>query len=365
MFLSIPASDNREFLVLILPEWFEIGLLKEIFVAIIGGATTMTVVKARESIENSRLNREYPIAGEYISRFEDEIADGSKCWITAPASLKQRGLSVSGETRFNKRVWIIDAQISKDGYLTGTYKAQDPYDKGFGNLFLRIESDEMNGNWSGFDSQNKRILSGQYVFRRKTKASFGPVTKERIPALLSIAEKQLGDSYIKTQDFTDPTHLVFESVYEKKPVGFITGRTLSPEELRTSFPKISEAISRRISVSHSIGMVGSIAVDKGLTGTGIGYGLLKNLLGELDQTPCDTILMLGWKKKSEARPAIAGLAEQFGFDAITEFPEYWKEESQKLGYRCPCCGDPPCHCNAFLFVRHKTSPLSGRDSDHH
>ncbi|MHB8369731.1 MAG: hypothetical protein ACYDBP_08580 [Leptospirales bacterium] len=346
------------FFVLILPEWFELGLLKEIFVAIVGGATTMTVVKTREHIENSRLTREYPVAGSYITRFEDEAKEGTKVWVTAPATLKQRGLSVTGSTKFDKRVWIIDARISKDGYLTGTYKAQDPYDKGFGNLFLRIDSDGMTGNWSGFDSQNKRILSGQYVFRKKTEATFGPVVKERIPALLSIAEKQLGDSYIKVEDFTDPARLVYEAVSEKKAIGFITGKTLSLEDFQATLPKASEALSRRISVSRTIGMVGSIAVESPSVGTGVGYGLMGVLLDELDRKSCETILMLGWKRKGASRPEIAGLAERYGFEAVRDFPEYWKDESQKLGYRCPSCGDPPCLCDAVLFVRHKPCKVS-------
>ena len=343
---------------MIVPEWFEVGLLKEIFVAIIGGATTMTVVKTRERIENSRLTREYPVEGHYITRFEDETREGTRVWVTAPATLRQRGLSVSGSTRFDKRIWIIDARISKDGYLTGTYKAQDPYDKGFGNLFLRIDSDGMTGNWSGFDSQNKRILSGQYVFRRKTEAVFGPVVKERIPALLSIAEKQLGDSYIRVEDFTDPDRLVYEAVSEKKAIGFVTGKTLSSEDFRTSLPKVFEALSRRISVSRMIGIVGSLAVDSLYSGSGVGHGLMGVLLDELDRKSCETVLMLGWKKKGASRPEIAGLAERYGFEAVREFPEYWKEESQKLGYRCPSCGDPPCLCNAVLFVRHKVGKAS-------
>jgi len=361
-FSSLRLADNgtlfREVFVLILPEWFEVGLLKEVFVAIVGGATTMTVVKTREHIENSRLTREYPVAGNYLTRFEDENRDGTRVWVTAPAALKQRGLSVTGSTRFDKRVWIIDARISKDGYLTGTYKAQDPYDKGFGNLFLRIDSDSMTGNWSGFDSQNKKILSGQYVFRKKTQAVFGPVAKERIPSLLSIAEKQLGDSYIKVEDFTDPERLVYEAVSEKKAIGFITGKTFSPEDFQATLPKASEAISRRISVSRTIGMVGSIAVESPSVGTGVGYGLMGVLLDEFDRKACETILMLGWKRKGASRPEIAGLAGRYGFEAVREFPEFWKEESQKLGYCCPSCGDPPCLCDAVLFVRHKAGKVS-------
>lgn len=164
---------------------------------------------------------------------------------------------------------------------------------------------------------------------------FGPVAKKRIPALLSIAEKRLGDSYIRVEDLTDPDRLVYEAVSEKKAIGFVTGKTLSSEDFRTNLPKVFEALSRRIHASRMIGIVGSIAVDSLYSGSGVGYGLMGVLLDELDRKSYETVLMLGWKKRGQAGRKLLELLRDTGSRRFGNFRSTGKRKAKNLAIVVP------------------------------
>lgn len=54
------------------PRWFVEGTTKEIVVGILGGLTVWAGAGFKRFVANRIDRRRFPIAGEYISQFEDE-----------------------------------------------------------------------------------------------------------------------------------------------------------------------------------------------------------------------------------------------------------------------------------------------------
>ena len=85
-----------------------IGLLSGTVVAIFG------IVRKR--VLDWRIEKKYPLAGNYFTKFEDE-KEGEKISQSASATLIQKGNKITGETTLlnDDRIWKIDGRITDVG----------------------------------------------------------------------------------------------------------------------------------------------------------------------------------------------------------------------------------------------------------
>lgn len=328
--------------------WVSLG--DEIFIAALGGIFTMTTTTLGKKFKRWRLEKKYPISGSYISSFEDEI-DGKKIVEKAPVFLEQNGLHVSGTTELGNRTWILNGDISTDGYLHGVYHAESVRDKGVGNFFLEISiNGDMEGLWSGYDSVNKKIQSGKYSFTKKPKIKISNIKQNQVPMVLSIAEKQLGEAYIVVDDLLNKENIAIAASVAGKLVGFCTGKKISVAELYNKIPQLAQMKLKQLEVIDDVGMVASMATDSESTGRGVGSELLAACVSELEMAGLNVLVMTGWK--SEKGVHIGSLAKQYGFKEILEVPNFWYEDSKIKDSKCPSCGNPPCECSAVIFIKH-------------
>lgn len=331
---------------------FFTGLSQNLAIAAVGALLAYVANKTVTYVKNSREKRRFPLAGQYIAEYEDETQAGVQI-IFAPTTLKQSGLHITGTTCLNERCWILDGAInSAGGYLSGTYHADNPYDKGVGNFFLEIRPDgTLEGLWSGYDSENRTIHAGKYRFRKILPLQVTPITKHTVGPALAIAEKQLGDSYIQASDFLDSKNISLCAICRGTVAGFLIAKALSVEDFRTLYPNIEETLRRQISYAKTVGFIASMATAPEFEKRGVAHALLEAGLTCLEKASQPLICTIGWKGKGTVAH-IDGLVRKAGFQAVHEFSDYWKEDSLNKGYRCPVCGDPPCRCSAVLFVRH-------------
>lgn len=333
-----------------IPRWFVEGTTKEIVVGILGGLIVWASAGLKQFIRNRIDRRRFPIAGEYISQFEDETSHG-KIWVSAPARLKQHGLVVVGVTHMGDKKWRLSGSIDpKGGFISGVYSAENPYDRGVGNFFLTIQPNkDLVGLWSGYDSANEKISVGGYRFHRIVSLKISKVSKETAAACMAIAEVQLGKDYIPEKDFlNDDFHCVYGRM-ERDIVGFAIGKSLDRQDFINKFPKVAERLPNILPWADTVGMVSSVAIRQDCQGRGAGYALVQNVLQYLDAQ--SMTVMLGWSAPDGVH--IAGIAHALGFTEKAIIAEYWHDDSLSKGYRCPVCGSPPCHCSAVLYVRHK------------
>jgi hypothetical protein len=170
-----------------------------ILVGILAALLVGTATQLKDYAYDKYLERQYPVAGDYITTFEDE-EDGEEFVATAPAKLEQQGKAITGRTAMpdDDRQWTLEGEISEEGYINGIYYAVDPHDRGVGNFFLYINHDRnMEGLWSGYDEVNDQISSGRYTFTPVFDAfQLQELAAENIPAVVDIADRRLGRDYL-------------------------------------------------------------------------------------------------------------------------------------------------------------------------
>ena len=324
------------------------SVLENLLVAVIGGSFMLLYSKSLKKYKQVKLEKKYPISGEYISTFED-IVDDKIITSKAPVQLSQKGKEIKGTTEMDSRIWILEGEISDSGYIYGIYFAESIHDKGVGNFFLEFTNDgDLEGLWSGYDSINKKIVSGRYFFKKRPTIVINKVLEKNLPTILHIADKQLGKDYINANDFMQDDFLKFQASIDNKIVGFITSKEITIEDVYQRVPSLKDKNLNQFNVVSKLSYIGSIAIDPVYEGLGVATALFQHILKELNKKD-NVILMTGWKSKNGTN--ISGIAKQHGFDEILEIKDFWKEDSIDNHYDCPVCGNP-CLCSAILYVKH-------------
>jgi len=323
---------------------------KTLMVAAIGGGITLAIGVIKSKYKNYRLEKKYPIAGDYISEYED-IEDDKTITIKSPVCLTQKGRAITGTTEFGNRTWILKGEVSDASYLSGIYYAEAIHDKGIGNFFLEIDNNgDMNGMWSGYDSVNKIITSGSYSFTKTLPVLIKPISSKSLPTVLNIAEKQLGNAYINTEDILKKENVSVYASVNNEITGFCTGKKVELEKIYEDIPQLKNLKLKQLDAVESIGLLTSVATDPSYSGRGIGTALVSHCINELESKGLNVLLMTGWKSKKGIH--IGNIAEKHGFEKLIEISDFWKEDSITNQYCCPSCGNPPCLCTAAVYVRH-------------
>jgi ribosomal protein S18 acetylase RimI-like enzyme len=329
-------------------------LMIDLIAAATGGSITLAVDRTRRWLINRRLERLYPIAGEYISTFEDQL-NGSTTMISAYAKLDQSGTSLKGTTRVGDRSWILEGNITEDNYIYGRYDAESPYDKGNGNFYLEIcPEGVLKGLWSGFANMNKTIEVGAYSFKKVIAVTIEPNKKSFMPGIIRVSQHQLGDLlFIKEPNLHGATDLIgYCALYNGRVIGFCLGRIIPSNDFLNRYSPIALCMPHEI-IDHEerVGFASAIAVEDNMKGRGIGTKLMQTLINRFDTEGINVSLLSGWNSPKGLH--ITGIARLVGFEVIREIEDFYKDGSINNGYRCQICGPPPCRCSAVIMMRTK------------
>lgn len=330
---------------------------ENILIGLIGGLLVSFLTYIKTFIKNKRMEKKFPISGEYISNFEDEI-EGTKVTCTAPAVLKQNGNKIKGYTIFEEddRKWVLEGEISNEGHIHGIYYAENPIDKGIGNFFLKVDNKRnMIGLWSGFDSANNRIESGRYRFKPVRQDIIIKAVEHRyIPHIISIADRNIGEQYLTEElinnCINDTNNYICKVAIDndsKKVVGFYISYIVNPQSINTVINVTPNQIPRMFKYPSKIGVLKTIAVDNKYQGYSIGTLLSKDSIEEFRARNVPTICTIAWKSKNGTN--LEGVLKRLNFEKVLEIKDYWKEDSINNSFECPVCGEPPCRCSAEIF----------------
>lgn len=332
---------------------------ENVFIGLLGAAIVGVITFINKLVKEKLTERKFPIAGEYLTKFEDEIS-GTLIESSAPAILKQKGKKIYGYTNMTEdsRKWIIEGEISVNGHIYGIYYAEDPIDKGIGNFFLKVDNKRnMYGLWSGYDSVNGKITSGKYIFHPVFKEfDIINLAKDYIPQLIDISDEELGKDYL-TYDMLEkvlhnPSEYVCKLVYsqvEKRILGFCLCLIVEPSEIEAIAKLKVNEIPRALRHSEKIGVIKTVAVNRRFQGYGIGRRITEECYNELLKRKVQSVFSVAWKNKDHIN--IHGILTALGFKKFKEVVNYWSEDSIQKGYECPACGEPPCQCSAVLYTQ--------------
>lgn len=141
-----------------------------------------------------------------------------------------------------------------------------------------------------------------------------------------------------------------EPVANGDVVGFSIGAIRSPVELasylelpRGEWPSALESADRTA-------VLQTIVIVPEWQGAGHGRRLLGAHAGLLETADPDAWCAVAWTQPDGSVPGASPL-RSVGLAPDRTIEAYWAADSLAEGYRCATCGDPPCQCDATLFIK--------------
>jgi len=184
------------------------------------------------------------------------------------------------------------------------------------------------------------------------------ITKELIPSIIKIADKELGNNFILPSHISENQHISMcaSTIKKNKIIGFLLNQILTYSEFLSIYSNIAEKYDCFRNIKK-IGIIKTIAVDSKWQQKGIGTNLINTLLNKIylkcdDQiySNIDLIFMMGWKQKNGIIN-ISGIKNKFNFIEIGQINNFYYNNSLKYNYSCPVCGNPPCYCSVVLYIK--------------
>ena len=294
------------------------------------------------------------ISGEYMTSYEDY--ENERLVIKkAPAVLKQMGNRIWGKTWFgSEQEWKIKGRLYKNKRIAGIYYAKGCLDEGFGTFFLEIRSGNVyDGYWSGYDNANRKITTGHYIFKKKyTEYKIREGKSSDFPAIIRIANKQLGDDYMSKETLqgcidkdSDKMLLVAVDDDSDSVIGFSICDLIDYDQLKKiCFGKEL----KELMFEEKIGYIQTVAVMPQYNGLGVATEMIGESIKELKKRDVNCMVSTAWKHAGIIN--IEAILKKFNFTPVVEIPKYWYESSLKYGFKCPQCGNP-CYCSCVVFTK--------------
>jgi GNAT superfamily N-acetyltransferase len=342
-----------------------VPLVVAVAAAILGAATT----QIQRLVQNRRLRRRYPIGGRFVTEYED-VTDTGTIMRDGEATLgwkrdRIRGVDVNTE---EGRAWKLEGAMDAAGFLAGIYRADDPYDTGNGTFFLRIEGRDMYGLWAGYDSVNRRVVSGTYTFRRRPDGTVRRATPEEAGRVVALLGDALGESYVDlgtveeaiTGDGTATCLVEVDS--SNRLLGAVTCYIVTPDSLDRFLPEGQGDLINSLRVfkfNTLIGLLRSIAVAPSDRRRGVATDLTEACIAWCADHGASTMLTFAWLAHTDrqAMPQLTGVLKHTGFTEVETIDDYWTLDSQSKRYQCPVCGHT-CRCAAAVYTRAILGPAS-------
>lgn len=297
------------------------------------------------------------ISGKYITMYEDNDS-GRIITRKAPAELKVIGSNVRGKTWFGEnKAWKIVGKVYQKKRITGVYYANDILDDGMGTFYLEVKSPSiLEGYWGGYDSDNKQLFSGKYIFKKMFDQYYiRKATKNDFTSLIKMSNEQLGEDYLSTDLLTqtlNPTSSfrcnVIINKLNNKVLGFSLNEVIEPKKLDEIMK--NKATINEFSLEEKIGYIKTVVIDKKFEGFGLSTALLTHCIKEFEKEGIKRFISTAWKHCGVIN--IGGVLTRLGFIKRIEIPDYWYEDSIKEKFQCPQCGNP-CHCTCAIYIKYE------------
>lgn len=299
-------------------------------------------------------NKPFKFSGQYLTQYEDSDK-GRLVLRKAPAVLHQFANNVWGYTSFgNQKRWRLKGKVYGKKRLAGIYYAKGYLDDGFGTFFLELnQNGVLEGYWSGYDSDNKDITTGKYIFKKCQK--YIKVRNFKLTdfaQIVRILDSQLGKGYISEdylRDIIDDKKYTFCKVVEDTTKHQIVGVSLYGIMDYTEVKQLTQGRDiNELKFAPQIGLIKTVAVDEAYKNLGLASSLIQSILDELITKDIVCFISPAWKHSGITN--IANVLENKGFVRTLEVPNYWYESSIQEKFECPHCGNP-CHCSCVIYVK--------------
>ena len=172
-----------------------------------------------------------------------------------------------------------------------------------------------------------------------------------IDDLVKISEISVGKGYFNHAYFED--YLTNENKWsliclqDDKPVGFSLLENTSVENFVAGIQKYGVQIRKLLAKKNQLIIRRVTAVHPEHRGNGLASHMVKQAVNVADKG-ADAMLSIAWKSKRGIH--IKTPLESNGFKPILFMPSFYYARSVARSFKCPQCGEPPCQCDAVLYI---------------
>lgn len=188
-----------------------------------------------------------------------------------------------------------------------------------------------------------------------------PATLEWLNAAVSLSNQELGSDYTTLQDLQKmvayPDTCVQLAISEdNRVIGLAVGECYSsiseclgyatPAEIHSTL--VHQIAERYVAATEPVGYVRTVVVSPEFQKRGIASALVMQTLNWFAGYRLSRALCVGWTDTDGCH--IASTMKRTGFESLGNFPNFYLEESTRMGYDCTTCGNP-CVCSAEVFFQ--------------
>lgn len=326
-------------------------ILQEVVTGAIGGSIVAAVALARTIYQQKKVEAQFPLAGKYISFYED-IIDGQTTVIRSVSNISQKGKTVKLSTVNDEddRSWSLEGTILPGGHISGVYSADDIYDEGVGSFYLKITKNRLDGMWNGYDNDNKKTSGGRYWFKKMHDVTIKPYQRDYLNDILHTSANAFGYGYIEADNIKvdDKRFTVVAEVggeFAGFCLGYIEEANNLPQLIRAELGVLPDdvALADR---NGTLGIIKSVVIRKKFRGHGIGTAILQSAETELKNRDTECILVPAWKIGETTNMRNILLSNDYR--EWVESPDYWKTECDQEKFQC-VGRSKDCRCSVVFY----------------
>jgi predicted N-acetyltransferase YhbS len=329
------------------------AIASELLASSVGAIVAASTALAYRSTRNALLQRRFPVGGDFISYFEDEV-EGERVVVTSHSRLKQRGKDITGVNWApDGRAWVLEGSVIHSNHITGIYHASSPRDQGIGVFYLDLVGDDLDGIWVGYDHANRKTTHGRYWFRRKSSVRVLGYQPKHRAAVLQIISETLGAGYLMDIDSVvrKPNVKAFVAVSDERVKAFAFGFVCEPTELQSILTPHTLPLPLDVKYADDSGrlaVIQTVAVAPSLQGRGVGRTLMETLESALKKSKAELIVTPAWSVRGAVN--LAGTLRKLGHVEWETIANYWKAQCDADAFRCPARTDS-CVCDVVWFKK--------------
>lgn len=334
--------------------WSFFPALSSMISEFVAGAVTASLIGigtwSYKRFERRKIEKRFPLSGSYIS-FYDDLAEGKKVVMASTSRIAQRGRNITiTTTDLEGRSWTLDGTISQGNHISGVYSADEEYDEGVGSFYFRIEKNQLNGMWSGFDHANRIINGGRYWMKRRFPAEIRAFEPGDINDIMHASAGNFGFGYIGPDQIRhDERSFTLVATVEETFAGFCLGGLQDEGQVRTMLHDHPAPLPDDVhfaDLQGHLGVIKSIVVEERFRGHGVGFALLEAAEQALVERGAQCIVVPAWSVGN--RTAVASLLKLRGYAEWLHIPEYWREGCEAGQFRCIAFRDR-CRCSVVFY----------------
>ena len=179
------------------------------------------------------------------------------------------------------------------------------------------------------------------------------IREEHIPEVLDIANTQLGKHYLKADEIRsymkNASQCVDVALNERgQVVGFNMVNTIFNKGLERFIIKGKDEIINYFPDKSFVHWHKILCVHKDHQKKGVGTILFEFTYDRINPI---TEFWIGCAWASGKKIHVGNIFLRHGFTKKNEIDNYWYEDSFLKNYQCANCGNPPCECSAFIFIK--------------